>query len=108
MPKIKNVKYRIVSEGTGEEFVTERNACRVTLLFFLNKGEFIDKTVNYDVAYADRTTIAGIRYGVLGMRRGEIRELIVPPHLAYGAAGSLDVIPANAVLKINVELHEIY
>ena len=47
---------------------------------------------------------AGLRYGVDGMRVGGIRRLRVAPHLAYREAGVPGVIPANAVLVVEVEI----
>jgi len=47
---------------------------------------------------------AGLRYGVDGMRVGGTRRLRVAPHLAYRDAGVPGVIPANAILVVEVEI----
>ncbi len=47
--------------------------------------------------------IAGWDQGVLGMRVGERRQLLIPPSLGYGPRGR-GRIPGNSVLVFNVEL----
>jgi FKBP-type peptidyl-prolyl cis-trans isomerase FkpA len=48
--------------------------------------------------------IPGWDEGVLGMRAGGARRLVVPPHLAYGSGGVPGAIPRNATLVFQIEL----
>jgi FKBP-type peptidyl-prolyl cis-trans isomerase len=81
---------------------------RVRTIISLNEGEILSKDHNKgDVAefrVGDRQIIPGLERGVIGMKPRGKRQLRISPHLAYGEKGIPDKIPANAVLRIEVEL----
>lgn len=48
--------------------------------------------------------ITGLEQGIIGMKTGGRREIVIPPALAYGAKGLRGHIPANATLRFDVEV----
>lgn len=52
----------------------------------------------------EQQVIRGFDIGVMGMRVGGQRRLIVPPALGYGNQGVPPVVPANATLIIDVQV----
>ena len=58
----------------------------------------------FPVTIGKGQVIQGWDQGIPGMHVGGRRELIIPPGLAYGAAGSPPTIPANATLIFVVDV----
>jgi peptidylprolyl isomerase len=53
------------------------------------------------------SVITGWNDGLVGMRVGGRRELIIPPSLAYGAAGEPPTIPKNATLIFIIDMLQV-
>ena len=73
---------------------------------WLPNGEEFDSSRErspYDVAVGYGRVIEGWDQGLVGMREGGRRQLVIPPALGYGASGR-GSIPGNATLVFDVEL----
>ena len=98
--------------GTGAEAVTGRQiAVDYTGWLYSpsgvdNKGTQFDTSLTRDpyVLIAGGTdSIPGFAQGVLGMRVGGLRRVVIPPSLGYGSQAN-GPIPANSTLMFEIEL----
>ncbi len=97
--------YRDLGEGAGTPVA---NGQRVAVRFtgWLANGTQFGSNVGADALefnLGGGQLIPGLEQGIVGMRVGGRRQLVIPPALAYGAAGQ-GTIPGNAILVVNVEL----
>ena len=109
MPRTKpsGLTIRDIIVGRGD--VADRGSIvSVHYRLFLNRGDLVQDTRSggapCQLQLGRRQAIAGLERGIIGMRVGGRRELVVGPHLAYRDAGVVGVIPANAVLRFEIEL----
>ena len=61
----------------------------------------------FDFPLGGGRVIKGWDQGVVGMKVGGQRTLIIPPDMGYGARGAGGVIPPNSTLIFDVELVEV-
>ncbi len=86
-----DVQYVGVLRSNGKEFDSSWSRGSKPFSFALGAG----------------SVIAGWDQGVVGMKVGGRRRLIIPGDLAYGATGSPPKIPANAALVFDVDLQKV-
>jgi len=101
-------------QGTGAEAVRGKQAVvhYTGWLYDPNrpdgKGAKFDSSVDRKQTFGFKLgggeVIRGWDEGVVGMKVGGKRTLIIPPDMGYGARGAGGVIPPNATLLFDVEL----
>lgn len=105
--KTEEVKIEILEEGNGEE-AKNGDIISVHYTGTLEDGTKFDSSLDggqpFVFILGTTPVIKGWDLGVLGMKVGEKRKLIIPSTLGYGKTGVLGVIPPDAVLVFEVEL----
>jgi FKBP-type peptidyl-prolyl cis-trans isomerase len=105
----KTALYQDIRKGTGLE-AGVKNTVTVNYRGWLTDGRLFDdsyqtgKTFTFQLGSG--RVISGWEQGLVGMKVGGKRRLIVPPAAGYGAEGR-DPIPGNAVLVFDIELVDV-
>ncbi len=104
------LKYYDLVEGDGATPETGQTVV-VNYTGWLEDGTKFDSSLDagspFSFALGTGSVIPGWDEGVATMKVGTVRQLVIPPDLAYGEAGSGAVIPPNATLIFQVELLDI-
>lgn len=95
-----------LTPGTGS-VATRGRSVVVRYTGWLPSGKQFDSG-EISVTLGTNKTIAAWEEGLLGMRVGGKRRLVVPPNLGYGARGAGDDIPPNAVLVFDMEVTAVF
>jgi foldase protein PrsA len=98
-------------EGTGPE-AKEGDTVKVNYTGSLDDGTVFDSSVDpsfghvepYEVIIGESAVIEGWHLGLVGMKVGGKRQVVIPPQLAYGEPGKPPTIPPNATLTFELEL----
>jgi FKBP-type peptidyl-prolyl cis-trans isomerase FkpA len=101
------LKYQDLTVGTGRE-VKDGDTIAVEYTGWLEDGTVFDTSVNrgqpFTFTVGQGAVIKGWDEGVVGMKLGGKRKLVIPPDLAYGSQGYGTVIPPNATLIFEISL----
>jgi len=103
------LKYRDQTVGTGATVATGQlvavhySGCLTTGVKF-DENNDADTPLPFRVGANPLQVIPGFDEGMIGMKVGGRRQLVIPPALGYGAAGSPPTIPGNATLVFTVDL----
>ena len=101
------LKYIAEDIGTGDA-PTKGKSVKVHYTGRLTDGKKFDSSVDrgdpFVFSIGVGQVIKGWDEGVMSMKVGGKRQLIIPPDLGYGARGAGGAIPPNAELIFDVEL----
>jgi peptidylprolyl isomerase len=104
------LKYVDVKVGSGVSPVKGKQV-KVHYTGTLENGKKFDSSVDRNEPFSFTIgvgqVIAGWDEGVMSMKVGGKRKLIIPAKLGYGAGGAGGVIPPNATLLFDVELLDV-
>jgi peptidylprolyl isomerase len=104
------LKYADLEEGTGAEAKSGQTVS-VHYTGWLTDNTSFDSSLNrgepFSFQLGGGQVIPGWDEGVVGMKVGGRRQLVIPAELGYGAAGAGGVIPPNATLVFEVELLDV-
>lgn len=105
------LQFADISEGTGP-MPTAGSIVSVEYSGWLKStGKLFDSSYNsrgpIDFVIGAGQVIPGWDEGVMSMKKGGKRQLVIPPDLGYGVAGFPPVIPGGSTLVFDVELVDI-
>ena len=98
-----SLRYVDVKKGTGK---AAKNGSTINVLYIgisCSTGTVFDASFKhgnsaFPVTLGQGSVIPGWEKGLIGVKAGGVRELIIPPALGYGAAGQPPTIKGNEVL----------
>ena len=105
--KADGIQITNIVEGEGTEIINH-SKIQVHYIGKLQDGTKFDSSYDrgqpFSFQIGLREVIKGWEIGLMGMKVGGKRTLIIPPELAYGDRGAGDLIPPNATLTFDIEI----
>lgn len=104
------LKYTEIKEGSGA-IASNGKKVMVHYVGTLENGKVFDSSMdkNQPLSFTlgSGEMIPGFDEGILNMKTGGRRKLIIPPNLAWGTEGAQGVIPPNATVIFDIELLDV-
>ena len=97
--------------GTGPQVVSTTDSLRVTYAGYLKDGTLFDSGTNIKFTLLD--PIPGFRSGLIGMKQGGKRKIVIPSELGYGRFTQFNLdgtikIPRQSTLIFDIEVLAVY
>jgi len=105
------LKIKDLKKGDGAVAVTGAKVSVHYTGWLMNGKKFdssVDRGKPFSFTPGQGRVIKGWEKGVLGMKVGGKRELIIPPELGYGKRGAGAAIPPNSTLKFEISLLKVF
>lgn len=99
VPTVTNANAAKPATGTNVAFLYTG-----TLLDGTTFGSAQDRTKPASFVLGNQTTISGLQQGISLMHLGDKATLLIPSGLAFGATGNGGTVPANTVIRLDVEV----
>ena len=105
------VWYKDVTVGTGARDTTATDSITINYVGRIKTGTQFDAASN--VTFQTASIVKGMRDGLMGMKEGGKRKLVIPSALGYGAQAIRDTngavkIPRQSTLIFDVDLVKAY
>ncbi len=104
------LKYTEIKEGSGTA-ATNGKKVMVHYVGTLENGKVFDSSLNtnqpLNFILGSGEMVPGFDEGILNMKVGGRRKLVIPPNLAWGSEGAQGVIPPNATVIFDIELLDV-
>jgi FKBP-type peptidyl-prolyl cis-trans isomerase len=104
MTKMSNgIYYKDLVVGTGDP-LTEKKIVTLTFFAMIPNGFIFDRATNQSLVDL-RQVLTGFGDGMIGMRPGGTRKVVVPSALAYGPRGAAGLgVPSNTTIVYDITL----
>lgn len=111
-PRYEDLSAKVVIEdiAVGDEGreVQLGDSCSIYYVGTLQaNGKRFDSSKSFSFTVGTGDVIKGMDQGILGMKVGGRRRLVIPPSLGYGKRGSSPSIPAEATLCFEIKLNRV-